>query len=508
MAYVITQSCCSDASCVRVCPVNCIHPAPGEPDFGHTDMLYVDGGVCIDCGACADACPVEAVKPKERLSAPESIFATLNDQYYADRETRSVWGDPDFPATATVTTRGLRVAVVGTGPAASYAAEELLHRTDAEVTMLDRRADPGGLVRRGVAPDHVSTRRVAERFAGLRNNPRLQLLTGVDVGRDVTREEVLDHHHAVIYATGAPVGRRLGVTGEELAGSLTAADAVRWYNEEPAPSAGSPVPDLSGGHRAVVVGTGNVALDVARLLAMDPDDLESSEISAGALAALRASRLREVVLLGRRGPGTASWTTPELAGLLARDDLEVVLAGDPETLAEIRSARADSKAALLRELPVIAPEELGNEPMPLVPAGNRRRRVVLAFHACVGELTGDGRLCGLRLRHGDQEVDVPAGVVVAAVGYRGRPVPGLPFDEERGTVPHVAGGVPDGDGRPVVGTYVTGWAKRGPSGGIGANRRCAAETVDTLLADLAAVPAALPRGAARRFARLARTRAG
>ena len=494
MTYVITQSCCSDATCVRVCPVGCIHPAPGEPDFGTTDQLYVDSGSCIDCGACADACPVDAAKPAERLTAPESIFSALADDYYRRRSSATVWGVPDFPdfpdfpAPLPVPTAGLRVAVVGTGPAASYAVAELLHRTEAELTVIDRLPVPGGLVRAGVAPDHPSTKRVGERFAALWHHPRVTLVTNVEVGRDVTREEVLDHHHAIVYASGASQSRRLGVPGEDLPGSLGATDLVRWYNADPAVV---PVPDLAT-QRVVVAGSGNVALDVARTLSVDPASLHPTDVAEAALDALRTSAVREVLVLARRGPDAAAYTSPELVALAAREDVDLVVADDARTRAAIASAAPGSRAALLADLPLV---DLGS---PVAPG---RRRVVLVFHASVTQILGGDRVEAVRLARLDQSVTLATGLFVAAVGHRGRPVPGLPFDVEGSTVPHHRGAVVDGPRR-VPGTYVTGWVKRGASGGIGANRACALETVDTLLSDLGTRGVLPLRGSRRGFERL------
>ena len=378
------------------------------------------------------------------------------------------------------------MAVVGTGPSASYAAEELLHRTEAEVTMIDRLPLPGGLVRGGVAPDHQSTKQVGDSFASLWDNPRVALLTDVEVGRDVTRAELLEHHHAVVYASGASSARRLDVPGEDLAGSLSAVDVVRWYNADPAASVS---PRLAT-ERAVVVGTGNVALDVARLLTADPAALAATDIAQPALDELTRSTLGEVLVLARRGPEHMACTAPELLALAGRDDVDLVVADEPRTRAAIEAG--DGKAALLRDLPLV----------PLAgPRPPGRRRVVLVFHAPLDAVTGCDRVDGVALRHGDTPVDVPAGLVVSAVGYRGRPVPDLPFDEDSGTVPHERGRV-----RGVPGCYVTGWVKRGPSGGIGANRADSLETVDTLLGDLGSGPVRPLPGSARAFRRLVRRR--
>ncbi|MDO9379968.1 MAG: 4Fe-4S binding protein [Nocardioidaceae bacterium] len=500
MSYAITQSCCSDATCVSVCPVNCIHPTPDEPDFGTTDMLYIDEDTCIDCGACADACPVDAIRPADRLLGPQSIFVDLNRAYYADREVDHAWGEPQFPASLPSPSRGLRVAVVGTGPAASYTAQELLYATDAEVTMIDRLPVPGGLVRAGVAPDHPSTKRIGDTFASMWDNPRLHLVANLDVGRDVTRADVLDHHHAVVYATGAASDRALDVPGEDLPGSISATDVVRWYNGDPLARVEAPVLTSP---RAVVVGNGNVGLDVARILTGDPERLASTDISDDALAALRDGALHEVVVLGRRGPEHAAYTGPELLALAHRLDAELVVADDPVTRATIAEAAPGTRAALLRDVPLVD-VDLTAPPAP-------GRRIVLAFGRPTTGLVGGDRVEAVLTGAGDADAptgSVVAGLVVRAVGYRGRPVADLPFDDVSGTVPHRAGGVVDADGERVPGTYVAGWIKRGPSGGIGANRSCAAETVATLLDDLAHDRVhAPPRGSAA-FARLVRKRQG
>ncbi|GLZ54992.1 FAD-dependent oxidoreductase [Actinomycetospora sp. NBRC 106378] len=469
MAFAITQSCCVDASCVSACPVNCIHPAPGEPDFGSTDMLFVDPRACIDCGACAEVCPVDAVFPVEELVGPLRDYAEVNAGYYAGRDVPTAlagsplfhaWDPVRFDRVLPADFPRLDVAVVGSGPAAMYAVEDLLLHTTAHVTIIDRLTEPGGLVRFGVAPDHASTKKVGEHFARYHAHHRVKLRLGVEVGRDVTADELARRYDAVIYAVGAAESRDLGIPGEDLRGNLASTTVVGWYNGHPEIPADAV--DLSG-PRVVVVGTGNVSLDIARVLAADPSAL--SGVAPGALAALRGSAVREVVVLGRRGPRDAAWTRGELLGLLRRDDLEVVVDDhDPRVADEIAGADTAGTASLLRDVPLLS--EAG-EPS--------RRRVVLRFHAALEDIVGTDHVTGVRLVGGDV---VEAGVVVRAIGHRGRPVPGLPFDPSSGTVPHVQGRVQD---RP--GTYVVGWIKRGASGGIGANRADAAETVASLIAD-------------------------
>ncbi|SDK76850.1 ferredoxin--NADP+ reductase [Actinopolyspora mzabensis] len=545
MAYAITQTCCTDASCIAACPVNCIHPTPNEPDFGTTEMLYVDPSTCIDCGACADACPVDAVFPVDRLTGSLRAYADINAAYYADRDAavepesgdapetsgapesgrasesggRSEangagpngvelngpgagsasgtstagnspnfhsWGPPVFDHSIPSDLAPMDVAVVGTGPAGMYAVEDLLLHTNCRVTLLDRLPVAGGLVRYGVAPDHPSTKRISETFARFHNHPRMRLRLGVEVGKDVSAAELATRHDAVIYAVGASSARDIGVPGEELTGSVSATTLVSWYNGHP--DAVAEAVDLSA-ERVVVVGNGNVALDVARILSTEPEQLADTSISPRALELLRSSRVREVVLLGRRGPEHAAFTRPELLELTQREDIELVVdTHDPRIESTIDAAGTDDKAGLLRD---VSRQTVDWS----TPAGdaavNGRSRVVFRFHSAPVELVGENAVRCIRVGDaGGEAVEIPAGLVVRAVGYRGVPVPGLPFDEGTATVPNSGGRVTD---RP--GTYVVGWIKRGPSGGIGTNRSCAKETVEALLHD--AVAGRLPEPSAR-----------
>ncbi|MFE5614672.1 FAD-dependent oxidoreductase [Streptomyces sp. NPDC056524] len=513
MTYAITQTCCSDATCVAVCPVNCIHPTPEEREFGSTEMLHIDPATCIDCGACADACPVDAIFPVDSLSPAHAGYAAVNAAYFADREPPArdpgpnfhSWGAPAFERSLPSDFAPIRVAVVGTGPAGMYAAEDLLLHTNAEVTLVDRLPVAGGLVRYGVAPDHPATKKAGDTFARFHTHPRVRMRLGVEVGRDVTAEELAAHHDAVVYAVGASTDRRLGVPGEELPGCVSASSFVSWYNSHPecAPDA----IDVTGAERVVVVGNGNVALDVARILVMDPESLAGTDIADHALAALRASRVREVVLLGRRGPEDAAYTASELLALTHLPGVRLVVDDhDPRTGAAIDGAGPGEKAALLRD---VARETVDwtRAPSPASSSSSSssssegERRIVLRFHSAPVALTGEGAVRAARVTEGPGEREIPAGLVLRAVGYRGVPVPGLPFDEVTGTVPHERGRVTG-----IPGTYVVGWIKRGPSGGIGANRTCAAETVGTLLADAVAGALPTPSRTPQAFRRLVRRR--
>jgi ferredoxin--NADP+ reductase len=472
--YVVTRSCCADASCVLACPVNCIHPAPGEPGFATAEMLYVDPRTCVDCGACTTACPVDALKPHTALGAGELPFIELNASYYrenphADRAPMYV-----VPRQRALPAGELSVAVVGAGPAGLFAADELLRHPGVRVTVHDRLPTPYGLARAGVAPDHQDTKQVTELFRTIESQPGFSYRLGVEVGTDLTHADLSRAYHAVIYAVGAATDKRLGIEGEDLPGSVSATDFVAWYNGHPDHAHDDHRLDTE---RAVVVGNGNVSLDVARILTADPDDLARTDISDHALAALRAGRIREVVLLGRRGPAQAAFTVPELLALSALENVDVRVEGWPDGLAP----DGDEKTRLLSELAARTPVE-------------GRRRIVLRFLTVPVRITGDDAVKALEITsttlHTDDDGTVRArptgeiqtletGLVLRAVGYRARPVPGLPFDEDTATVPHQAG-------RVEPGVYVAGWIKRGPTGFIGTNKTCAHETVQSLLDDFAA----------------------
>lgn len=481
MAYVVTQSCCADASCVVACPVNCIHPAPGEPGFGTTEMVYVDATACVGCGACATACPVGAMVPDAALTTKQLPFIDLNAAYYdafphADRTPVAL-----VPQQRRLTRTGpFRVAVIGAGPAGLYTADELLKHPEVEgVDVYDRLRTPYGLVRHGVAPDHASTKLVTRLFEAIERQPRFRYFLGAPVGDELTLADLRGTYHAVVYAVGASADRALGIPGEDLAGSVPATALVGWYNGHPdqqdldVPLAAAS--NSSG--RAVVVGNGNVALDVARILTRPVEVLERTDLAPAALDRLRDSGVREVVVLGRRGPAQAAFTVPELIGLAALDDVDVVVDCDPALL-----DGEDQRSQLLRDLAART-----------VDPASTRRRIVLSFAVSPVELLGeDGRVTGVRVARNrlvvgddgavraeatDDTFDLDAGLVVRSVGHRGLPVADLPFDERTATVPNH-------QGRVEPGVYVVGWIKRGPVGFIGTNKTDAQETVETILDDL------------------------
>lgn len=453
MAYVITQNCCKDASCVPVCPVDCIRPVHG----GAADMLYIDPQSCIDCGACFDECPVGAIHYEEDLPAGQERFKDINAAYFTRHplEADTTAAPPSRPGVAP---GELRVAVVGAGPAACYAAAELIDIDGVEVNLFERLPTPFGLIRAGVAPDHQHTKALVGIFERIFANPRLGCHLGVEIGRDLSHDDLLAHHHAVIYAVGAGTSRQLGIPGEHLPGSHPAADFVGWYNGHP-DHAGRTF-DL-GTERAVIVGNGNVALDVARILLTDQPRLSATDIAEHALESLRDSLIREVVILGRRGVADAAFSVGEFLALGHLDGVDVIIDGPLEDPAEGTDLWATLKLDIAREY----------AERPVTP-GNKR--IVFRFMTSPVEIVGQDKVQALRTTGGDLDT----GLVLRSIGYRGSAIDGLPFHEAAGLVPNVAGRV---DGVPA--TFVTGWIKRGPRGVIGTNRTCAEETVSQLWRD-------------------------
>jgi ferredoxin--NADP+ reductase len=480
MPHVITQSCCSDGSCVFACPVNCIHPSPDEPGFATAEMLYIDPAACVDCGACVSACPVGAIAPETRLEPKQLPFVALNAAFYPDRSP----GEKVPPtsklapvlAAPVVDARAggpLTVAIVGSGPAAMYAADELLTQHGVRVNVFERLPTPYGLVRAGVAPDHQTTKRVTKLFDRIARRRGFRFYLNVEVGSDLTRDELLAYHNAVLYAVGAPNDRRLDIDGMGLPGTGTATEVVAWINGHPEYT---DLPVDLGHQRVVIVGNGNVALDVARILTTDPDALARTDISHHALAALRNSRVTEVVIAARRGPAQSAFTLPELIGLTAT--CEVVLdAADHELV--VRDLAQASDPLTRAKLEILS--KLGDASAPAT-----RPRIRLAYQLTPKRVVGDGHADGVEFSvTGTDEVRLlSARLVLTSIGYRGMPIHGLPFDESAAVVTNDGGRVVDPEtGAPVRGSYVAGWIKRGPTGFIGTNKSCAAQTVHHLVAD-------------------------
>jgi ferredoxin--NADP+ reductase len=386
------------------------------------------------------------------------------------------------------------VAVVGSGPSGYFAAASLLKfadssdetdRRDVRIDMLEMLPTPWGLVRSGVAPDHPKIKTISAQFDKTSDDPRFRFFGNIEVGKHVQAHELAERYDAVVYAIGAQSDRALGIPGEDLAGSVAAVDFVGWYNAHP--HFGEILPDLSSG-RAVVIGNGNVALDVALILVSAPDQLAATDIADHALDSLHARGVEEVVVVGRRGPLQAPFTTlelRELGDLEAMADVDVIV--DPADFADItdEDLAAAPKAVKLNVKVLRGYAE--REPK------GAKRRIVFRFCTSPIEIKGDGRVESIVLGTNELVVDgdrviakdtgvreeLPAQLVVRAVGYRGVPTPGLPFDERSGTIPHT-----DGRVEGSVNAYVVGWIKRGPSGVIGSNKKDSQATVDTLIADL------------------------
>jgi len=396
---------------------------------------------------------------------------------------------------------GPRVAIVGAGPAGAFAADRLLRRVgDAEIDLFERLPTPWGLLRSGVAPDHQEIKRLDETFDRETLARGCRFFGNVEVGVDVSHAELLDLYTAVIYATGAQTDKSLGIPGEDLAGSWAATEFVAWYNGHPDYRAREF--DLTP-KRAVVIGNGNVAADVARLLTLSAAELERTDVADHALAALRESSIEEVVVLGRRGPAQAAFTSAELRELgrmdgvdLRVDPAEVEL--DPLSqswLDEEGTFTAHKNVELLREFAA----------RPADPDG--RRRIVLRFLRSPVEIRGTDRVEAidirrneivrddagvLRPRPADDAIEtIECGLVLRSVGYRAVPLPGVPFDERSFVLPNDRGRVRTPEGEPLPGVYAVGWIKRGPTGILGTNKRDAEETVACLAEDLAS--GALPR---------------
>jgi ferredoxin--NADP+ reductase len=379
----------------------------------------------------------------------------------------------------------LKVAIVGSGPAGFYAADALLKSEEpqVEVDVIDRLPTPWGLVRLGVAPDHENIKAVSRAFEKIAARPGFRFFGNVDVGSTVSHEELLQIYDAVVYTVGAQTDRRLGIPGEDLPGSWPATAFVAWYNGHP--DFQHLQFDLSH-ERVVVIGNGNVAIDCARMLALTSEELAPTDTTNEAIDAINAAGVREILMLGRRGPVQAAFTPPELKELGELAGADVIV--DPADLqldeASMRELEADRVRAhrnfeLLEEYAAREPE-------------GKPRGIVLRFLVSPVAILGEDKVEGVEIVHNELveeggrivarptgEIEtIPAGLVLRSVGYKGVELPGVPFDERSGTIPNDRGRV-EGAER----TYAAGWIKRGPSGVIGTNKKDAAETVELLLED-------------------------
>jgi ferredoxin--NADP+ reductase len=400
-----------------------------------------------------------------------------------------------------------RVAIVGAGPAGAFAAACLLRsRGDAQIDLFERLPTPWGLLRGGVAPDHQEIKRLEDTFHRQTLERGCRLLANVEVGVDISHAELMRHYSAVVYATGAQTDKSLGIPGEDLPGSWAATEFVAWYNGHP-DYRGREF-DLSA-QRAVVIGNGNVAADVTRVLTLSPGELARTDIADHALEALRDSRIEEVVVVGRRGPAQAAFTSAELRELGHLDGVEIQVDShdvelDPvsrQWLAEEGTFTARKNVQLLREF--------AGRPA----RHDARRRIKLRFLRSPVEIRGTGSVEAVDLRRneivrsddgllrarpvGEDVETVACGLVLRSVGYQAVPLPDVPFEERRFVLPNERGRVLTPDGEPLPGVYAVGWIKRGPTGILGTNKRDAEETVSCLVEDLRAGVLAQPPNAGR-----------
>lgn len=467
MSFVIVGGCCNDASCVAVCPVNCIHPTPTEPDFLTANQLYIDAESCIECGICAEECPVEAIKPLHELLPSEQIFADLSADHYDSNPSTALGKGAVLTANTGSTKPPLpaRIAVVGSGPAGCYAADGLSRVPGVSVTVIDRLPVPFGLVRYGISPDHQKTKGISRLFDKVLSKPNVDCWFNVEIGQDVTLDELRSHFDVVIWAGGLPGARTLSVPGVELPGSLTARQIVEWYNGHP-DHVDSAV-DLGEGD-VVIVGTGNVALDVARMLVHSDEVLAATDVTAQAREALTQRHTPSITFVSRGGPERLACTPSELHALSQLPGVKLVISeADLE-----RFDRFDPRLRIFRDALNLPPETVVTE-------------IRFVFDRVPVAIEGDGRAQRIVLELPTGETDIlECGLVVASIGYEGRPIDGLPFDEGTKTVANVEGRVA-ADGVPVVGLYCVGWSKRGAGGFIGTNRKDSEETVEKVLEDFA-----------------------
>ncbi len=405
----------------------------------------------------------------------------------------------------------LRVAIVGSGPAGFYAADHLLRsdRLETEVDMFDRLPTPFGLVRAGVAPDHPKIKSVIRVYEKTAARDGFRFFGNVEVGREVSAAELAARYHAVVYAYGAAADRHLGIPGEDLPGSHAATEFVAWYNAHP--DFADAEFDLSC-ERAIVIGNGNVATDVARMLALTREELEGTDTADHAIGPLADCGVREIVVLGRRGPAQAAFTNPELRELGEMKDADVDVDPSEVELDDLSREYLESDEA---DITTRKNVEIFAEFAQRQPEG-KRKRISLRFLRSPVEIQGNGRVerlvvarnelyrderGAIRARDTGERETIECGLVLRSIGYAGVAIEGVPFDELRAVIPNDRGRVTDPDtGEQVPGHYAVGWIKRGPSGVIGTNKKDAQETVDGLIEDAIAGRIPSPELAADRSA--------
>ncbi len=401
----------------------------------------------------------------------------------------------------------LRVAIIGSGPSAFYAAEALQRQSDrvVQIDMFERLPTPYGLVRGGVAPDHPKIKTVTKVYERTASNPNFRFYGHVEYGKDITHADLVAHYHMIVYAVGAQSDRKMGIPGEDLIGSFPATEFVGWYNGHP--DYCDLTFDLSQ-ERAIVVGNGNVAMDVTRILASSYDELAKTDIADYALEALKHSKITDITMLGRRGPAQAAFTNPELKEFGELEIAEVVVAPaeielDPLSSAYIRSGEDRSAERNVQTLMRYSTQ----------PNEGKPKRIHLRFLVSPTQVIGTDHVEAVEIVHNelyqsddgslrprptDKTETLPAGLIFRSIGYKGISLPDVPFDARRGVIPNAEGRVIDPDHtQTVTGEYVVGWIKRGPSGIIGTNKPDAVATVDLMVADLDAGKTLAPSDPAR-----------
>jgi ferredoxin--NADP+ reductase len=396
-------------------------------------------------------------------------------------------------------TNPLRVAIVGSGPSGFYAAQYFQKQTTlvSQIDMFDRLPTPFGLVRGGVAPDHQTIKSVTKVYDKIAAEPNFRFYGNVEIGKDIRHEELAQFYHAVIYAVGAQTDRQMGIPGEHLIGSHAATEFVGWYNAHP--DYRERQFDLTQ-ERVAVIGNGNVAMDVIRILAKTYDELKTTDIADYALEALKESKVKEIYAFGRRGPGQAAFTNPEIKELGELADTDIIVRPeevrlDPlskEDLERNPDTMAEKNVAILQEFARRMNSDTGKLRQP------KSRRIYMRFLASPVELIGTERVEKIRIvknelvmekdgtlraKATDWEQTIPVGMVFRSIGYKGVALPGLPFDEKAGVIPNDKGRVMNGESQ-VIGAYVVGWIKRGPTGIIGTNRPDSVETAEMVLEDM------------------------
>lgn len=390
----------------------------------------------------------------------------------------------------------LCIAIVGSGPSGFYAAEALIKSDiDVKVDMLERLPSPYGLVRSGVAPDHPKLKQAILLYDKIAQSPAFNLIANVTVGKDISVDELRDSHHAIIFTCGAESDRRLGIPGEDLAGSYTATEFVAWYNGHP--DYRERQFDLSN-EVAVIIGQGNVAADVARILSKTADELKHTDISEHALDALAESKIKDIYVIGRRGPAQAKFTPKELREFGELKNCDAVVDPTEMELNEASNKELEEKTNIGSKKIVNLFQEYSSRPI-----SGKLRQCHFQFLRSPVELLGNSKLENVKIEYnqlsGDpfkqsakgsgKTYELETGILFRSIGYRGIPMKGVPFHDSWGIFPNVDGRITENN-EIVPQFYTAGWIKRGPSGIIGTNRACSVATVNSLLADLDALDSA------------------